>query len=990
MDRSNTPRIIDEITSRRLRNPEGRSLIYWAENNGAKPSSRFRALPGVLRLIRSKNAVTRVIFFCLLICTMAAPASGQRTINVPGNVASIQAGINAASNGDTVLVAPGTYTENINFNGKNITVTSSGGAAATIINGNSNGVVVTFSSGEGRQSVISGFTIEGGALPTNASDTATSDGIFVDNSNPTITNNIITLNRGYGIEIQFGSAYVSGNTITSTSTRYDPRYDFGCDYDDGDGIYIGGTSNTITAPPVIDHNTIEQNVGHCDGGGIGLYAAPPATVISNNVIANNQSLGYGGGIYVVNGSVSLYQNLIYNNVSGVAGGGVYLTGISEVNGATGPLTVFITNNTIYGNTIQLNPNIVDAWVDGSQVALPGYVSQIGFFNNLIIANDSYSAIACWSVYQYLSGAPPVVMNSDVMNTAGAAYGGWCTTPAGATGNISVDPKFNNPSSGDFHLQAGSPAIDAGFNAAPGMLPTDLDGNPRIQNATGASQPMVDMGVYEAAGPPESRLPSQTTLTAQPGTVFYGQPVNLSATVTDSPSSSIPTGTVNFMDDWSVIQQSALNSSGVATWSTSSLAVGSHWLVASFGGNNAYQPGVSTTAEVVIQGFSTSTSISFSANPVRSGQPETLSATVTLGSGNPAGTGTPTGSIAFYTSTSLTPNLLPTVPLNANGVATYTSSSLPSGTTYVQALYQPTGGFLASSSQNLPLQIVAPPVATVTVSLSPSLGSVPTGQPLIATITASGNSGNPTPTGSVTLTSGSYLSAATSLNNGSATITVPAGSLAVGNDTLTIQYSGDSVYGTASGTSSITVTGPFAISGTPLIISLGATSGNQSMITVTPSGGFTGNVALTAAVASSPPDATNLPTLSFGTTGNVSITTASAGTAMLTISTASPQGCSQSAKRGRSIPWWPEGGLTFACILLLVTPRRGAWRRRLAILLLLAGLMSSATACNGGSGAGSKGTCTVLTSGTTPGTYIITVTGTSGTTTAIANVALTVQ
>jgi parallel beta-helix repeat protein len=928
----------------------------------------------------------RVILLCLVFGCVVTPASGQRTINVPGNVASIQAGINAASNGDTVLVAPGTYTENINFNGKSITVTSSGGAAVTIINGNSNGVVVTFASGEGRQSVIKGFTIEGAALPANA-PAATSDGIFVSSSNPTITNNIITENRGYGIEIVFGSAYISGNTITYTSTQYDPSQDFGCDYDDGDGIYIRGTSTTITAPPVIDHNTIEHNVGHCNGGGIGLYAAPLATVISNNIIANNQSLGFGGGIFVVNGSVSLHQNLIYNNVSGVAGGGVYLSTPSEVNGGTGPLTAFVANNTIYGNTIQLNPLIIDAWVDGSQVALPGYVSQLGFFNNLIIANDSYSAIACWPLYQYLSGAPLVVMNSDVMNTGGAAYGGWCTTPAGATGNISADPKFNNPPSGDFHLQAGSPAIDAGFNAAPGLLATDLDGNPRIQNATGASEPIVDMGVYEAAGAPESRSPSQATLTAQPGTVFYGQSVNLSAAVTDNPSSPIPTGTVNFMDDWSLKQQSPLNNSGVATWSTSSLALGSHSLIASFSGNNAYQPGISTPAQVVVNGFSTSTSISFSSNPANSGQPETLTATVTLGSGNPAGTGLPTGNVAFYTS--LQPNLLATVPLNASGVAAYTTSSLPAGTTYVQAIYQPTGGFLTSSSLNLPLQIVALPVATVTVS--PNQFSIATVQPLNVYIAVSGTTGNPNPTGSVTLAGGSYSSPATPLNAGIATITVPAGSLAIGNDTLTVRYSGDSVYGPSTGTGSVMVTGPFAISGTAVSVSPGATSGNQSTITVTPSGGFTGNVALTAAITSSPASATNPPTLTFGTSGNVSITTAVPGTATLSVTTTTSPGCSQTAKGSHATPWRLGGDLTLACILLLARPLRGCWRGRLAMLLLLVGLTSGTMACSDSSGGGGGGgTCTALTSGTTPGNYIITVTGISGTTTATSNLSLTVQ
>ena len=288
--------------------------------------------------------------------------------------------------------------------------------------------------------------------------------------NPTVTNNVITHNHGYGIEVDFGGALISGNTISYTSTQYDPQQDYGCDYDDGAGIHIQGTPNSITEPPVVDHDTIEQNVGHCEGGGIALFAAPASTIISNNIIANNESLGYGGGLYEDNGSVSLYQNLIYNNVSGVAGGGVYLSMASEVNGATGALAVFVTNNTIYGNTILLNPLIVNAWVDGSQVALPGYVSQLGFFNNLVIANDSYSAIACWPLYQYLSGAPPIVVNSDVRNTGGAAYGGWCTSPAGNTGNISADPKFKIHLAATFICWPVLRQLTAGFKAAPGSSP----------------------------------------------------------------------------------------------------------------------------------------------------------------------------------------------------------------------------------------------------------------------------------------------------------------------------------------------------------------------------------------------------------------------------------------------------------------------------------------------------------------------------------------
>ena len=342
-----------------------------------------------------------------------------------------------------------------------------------------------------------------------------------------------------------------------------------------------------------------------------------------------------------------------------------------------------------------------------------------------------------------------------------------------------------------------------------------------------------MGAYEASGVPESRSTSQTTLTAQPGTVFYGQPVSLSATVADNSSSPILQGTVNFMDDWSVLRQSPLNNSGVATMSTSSLGVGPHWLVASFGGNTADQPNVSAPAEVFVNGFSTSTTISFSANPVNFGQPETLTATVSLGSGNPAGTGTPTGNIAFYAF--LQPNVI--VPLNASGAAKYTTSSLPAGTTYIQAVYQPTGGFLSSSSQNLPLQIVALPA--------------------------------------------------------------------------------------------------FAISGTVVSVSRGATSGNQSTITVTPSGGFTGNVTVTATITASPTGVQDPPTLSFGSTSAVDITGASAGTAILTISTTAATSAALAYPERPGARWYNLAGLAFALVFGMGIPsRRSNWRTRLGLLVFL--------------------------------------------------------
>lgn len=98
-----------------------------------------------------------------LLAALAVVACGRgATIRVPGDAPTIQAAIDQASDGDTVLVAPGVYLETIDLLGKQITLRGEQGAAQTIIDGHGSGPVVRISTGPGTQPVIEGFTITGG------------------------------------------------------------------------------------------------------------------------------------------------------------------------------------------------------------------------------------------------------------------------------------------------------------------------------------------------------------------------------------------------------------------------------------------------------------------------------------------------------------------------------------------------------------------------------------------------------------------------------------------------------------------------------------------------------------------------------------------------------------------------------------------------------------------------------------------------------------
>jgi len=367
----------------------------------------------------------------------------------------IQHGIDAAIHGDTVLVMPGTYVEQINFLEKSITVKSDQGSGVTTIDGNQDmgspqaGRVVTIITGQDQ--VLDGFTI------TNGLSNGPGAGIYIWNASPRITNNLITKNYasgyGNGIAIHSGYPVIENNIIRDNYIS--GHYKTGGGLSSNSCATIKG--NWIEDNPgggirsehfeLIVGNWIVGNVGVDQGGGI--YCKGQATIL-NNVIAYNSLIegnpkNYlcGAGIYCWYGAfITIENNVIaFNdttepNEPGEGwGGGIHIAGA----------TAYLLNNTLYGNSASHTAGAIRF----DSTSNTTVVNTICYDNSAPEGGELYIAAT----------ADPKISFSDIdpdktFIEPGSPFE-W------GPGMIDADPLFVPGPDGDFYLSPSSPCIDAG-------------------------------------------------------------------------------------------------------------------------------------------------------------------------------------------------------------------------------------------------------------------------------------------------------------------------------------------------------------------------------------------------------------------------------------------------------------------------------------------------------------------------------------------------
>lgn len=433
-------------------------------------------------MLRGFSQRATTVLCAVALALTSAGSCVASTINVPVDQPTIQAGINAAINGDTVLAAPGTYNEAINFNGKAITLRSTGGADVTTINATGLGasaVMIPTTNGAGTP-VIRGFTITGGTGTLNGS-ARRGGGVNVTGGSLSLVDCKITGNTaigsgGFGAAGSGGGVAFTGDTLTMVNCEVAQNSVGGCS-SIGAGVVAGGNSVTLIDCIIRNNGGSGGCAGLGGGSGSGLYlgGVANATLVNCEIFSNTASGSGGGaqgaGIYNASSNTTLINCRVTNNVtSNIFASTTFASGFYNSNSSTATLH----NCTISNNT--RNP--------ASPMGAGGVFTESGpvHMDNCIVTGNTGTQLSANSVVQF----------SCVQD----GFAG--------PGNINATPLFVNEASGDFRLQDGSPCRDTGDRT---LLPADAqdldaDGNTteslsrdfdflrRIVNG------QVDMGAFE--------------------------------------------------------------------------------------------------------------------------------------------------------------------------------------------------------------------------------------------------------------------------------------------------------------------------------------------------------------------------------------------------------------------------------------------------------------------------------------------------------------
>lgn len=283
--------------------------------------------------------------------------------------------------------------------------------------------------------------------------------------------------------------------------------------------------------------------------------------------------------------------------------------------------------------------------------------------------------------------------------------------------------------------------------------------------------------------------TEVTLAASANPATYAAPLTLTANV--STNGGAATGPVAFMEGGTTLGSGILNAQGIAALTLSTLAPGSHTIIADYAGDGSASASASPPLTVVVKQI-TSLALASSANPALTLSPITITATL-----NNSGAAIATGPVVFSDGSTQ----LGTAALDGNDHASLTLPSLSAGVHAITANYAGDGGDFASPSVSL-TQTVNLRATTTTLSASQTDASNPQQVTLIGVVHPDGTAA---PTGMVSFTSGNLAIGSVSVDaTGVATLTIQLQSK---SEDIVASYSGDAVYAASTSAATAVQSGP---------------------------------------------------------------------------------------------------------------------------------------------------------------------------------------